>query len=311
MKFSIVIPVYNVEKYINRCLDSIIDQTYHNYEVIIVNDGTKDNSQNIIDKFCKKDQRFKSFMKENGGLSDARNYGIKYVTGDYIIFIDSDDYIEKDLLFMLNKIVENEKPDIIRYNLNIVDEDGKLINKNSDIKDSGDIVKNILSNRFIEPSWLYAYNKEFYINNNFTFPVSKIHEDFYLTLLILDKAKNIKILNYNGYNYVQRSNGIMGNSNYEKTKKYVQDFYEHNKYHNKVVTNKYILSYSNRSLIFKLAELKPKDLDKYLNKIKNDGVLKKLKSLNYKELLVNIYIYLFPRQFICKLKTEKEKKYGC
>ena len=82
MKFSIVIPVYNVEKYIDKCLNSIINQTYKNFEVIIVNDGTKDNSQQIIDEYVKKDNRFKSYKKENGGLSDARNYGIKYATGD-------------------------------------------------------------------------------------------------------------------------------------------------------------------------------------------------------------------------------------
>lgn len=307
MKFSIVVPVYNVEKYIPKCLDSIINQTYSNFEVIIVNDGTKDNSQDIIDKFCEKDVRFKSYIKENGGLSDARNYGVKYVTGDYIIFVDSDDYIEKELLLKLNEIIKKEKVDIIRYNLNVVDEEGNLINKNDDIKEDRDILKNILLNKFVEPAWLYAYNKDFYLNNKFYFPVGKIHEDFHLTLLILDKAKSIKVLNYNGYNYVQRSSGIMGNNNYERTKKYVEDFYEHNKYHNQVINNKYILSYSNRSLIFKLSELRKDDLDKFLDKIKSDRVINNLKSLNYKQFLVNIYIYLFPKRFIYNLRKNKEK----
>lgn len=307
MKFSIIIPVYNVEKYIKKCLESITNQTYSNFEAIIVNDGTKDNSQNIIDEFCKKDSRFKSYIKENGGLSDARNYGVKHATGDYIIFVDSDDYIEKNLLLNLNNIIEQDKIDIIRYNLNVVDEEGNLIKKNDSIKQTGDFIKNILSNRFVEPAWLYAYNKNFYLKNKFSFPKGKIHEDFYLTLLILDKAKSIKILNYNGYNYVQRDSGIMGNSNYEKTKKYVRDFFEHNKYHNKNIKNKYILSYSNRSLIFKLSELNKEDLDDYLNKIKENGVIKKIKALNYKELLVNIYISLFPKQFISKLRKKKVK----
>lgn len=307
MKFSIIIPVYNVEKYIRKCLDSIINQTYSNFEVIIVNDGTKDNSQSIIDEFCEKDSRFKSYIKENGGLSDARNYGVKYATGDYIIFLDSDDFIEKDLLLNLNEIINQDKTDIIRYNLNIVDEDGNLIKKNDNIKKSGDLIKNILLNRFVEPAWLYAYNRDFYLENKFSFPKGKIHEDFYLTLLILDKAKNVKILNYNGYNYVQRTSGIMGNSDYEKTKKYVSDFYEHNTYHNRNIINKHILSYSNRSLIFKLSELKEEELNDYLNKIKENKILKKIKPLNYKELLVNIYIYLFPKQFISKLRKHKVK----
>ena len=97
MKFSIVIPVYNVEKYIDKCLKSIINQTYDNFEVIVVNDGSPDNSQVIIDKYVKKDKRFKSYEKKNGGLSDARNYGLEYISGDYLLFIDSDDNIEKDL----------------------------------------------------------------------------------------------------------------------------------------------------------------------------------------------------------------------
>ena len=106
MKFSIIIPVYNVEAYISKCLDSIKNQSYDNYEVIIVNDGTKDNSVNVIDKYLS-DNRFKLYNKENGGLSSARNYGIKYVTGDYILFIDSDDYIERDLLNNFNNILKN------------------------------------------------------------------------------------------------------------------------------------------------------------------------------------------------------------
>ena len=94
MKFSIVIPVYNVEGYIEKCLNSIKIQTYSNFEVIIVNDGSPDNSEKKIKTFLK-DKRFKYYKKENGGLSDARNYGIKYTTGDYLLFVDSDDYIDK------------------------------------------------------------------------------------------------------------------------------------------------------------------------------------------------------------------------
>ena len=85
MKFSIIIPVYNVEKYIDRCLSSIVNQSYKNYEVIIVNDGTKDNSLKIIEKYTKKYDNFTLYNKKNGGLSDARNYGLKYVKGDYFV----------------------------------------------------------------------------------------------------------------------------------------------------------------------------------------------------------------------------------
>ena len=90
---SIIVPVYNVEKYLDRCLNSLVKQKLDNYEVIVVNDGTKDNSQKIIDRYVKKYPKvFRSYIKKNGGLSDARNYGLKYAKGKYISFIDADDY---------------------------------------------------------------------------------------------------------------------------------------------------------------------------------------------------------------------------
>ena len=96
-RLSVVVPVYNVEKYLDKCLDSLVNQEIDDYEVIVVNDGTKDNSQLIIDKYAKDYPNIvKSYIKENGGLSDARNYGIKYASGEYITFLDSDDYIEYD-----------------------------------------------------------------------------------------------------------------------------------------------------------------------------------------------------------------------
>ena len=117
MKFSIIVPVYNVEKYLKKCLDSIIDQTYKNYEVIVVNDGSPDNSQAIIEEYKKNyPNKIKAYNKQNGGLSDARNFGLQYTTGDYVIFVDSDDYVKNDMLEVLNNnIKENE--DVIGYPL--------------------------------------------------------------------------------------------------------------------------------------------------------------------------------------------------
>ena len=92
-KVSIVVPIYKVEKYLRRCVDSIINQTYRNLEIILVDDGSPDKCGQIIDEYKEKDSRIISLHKKNGGLSDARNYGMKYVTGEYIFFLDSDDYI--------------------------------------------------------------------------------------------------------------------------------------------------------------------------------------------------------------------------
>ena len=97
IKVSVIVPVYNVEDYLARCLDSLVNQTLKEIEIIVVNDGSPDNSQKIIDKYAKKYLNIKAYKKENGGLSDARNYGIKKANGEYIAFIDSDDFVTTDM----------------------------------------------------------------------------------------------------------------------------------------------------------------------------------------------------------------------
>ena len=98
---SIIVPIYNVEKYLRQCLDSIMNQTYQNFECLLINDGSPDNSANICREYVDKDSRFKYFEKENGGVSSARNLGIEYSKGEYITFIDSDDWVDSDYLELL------------------------------------------------------------------------------------------------------------------------------------------------------------------------------------------------------------------
>ena len=115
-KYSIIIPVYNTEAYLKKCLDSIINQTYKDFEIIVVNDGTKDNSQDIIDMYVDKYECVKSIVQENQGLSVARNNGIKKARGKYFLVLDSDDYFEKGLLEELNKELEkNGDVDLMRF----------------------------------------------------------------------------------------------------------------------------------------------------------------------------------------------------
>ena len=114
MKISVIVPVYNVEKYISKCLDSLVNQTLEDIEIIVVNDGSPDNSQRIIDEYVKKySNKIKSYIKENGGLSDTRNFGLKYAKGDYISFVDSDDWLDYDALEKMYNIAEKEKSDIV------------------------------------------------------------------------------------------------------------------------------------------------------------------------------------------------------
>ena len=113
---TIIVPVYNVEKYLKKCIDSLVNQTYKNLEIILVNDGSTDNSPNICDESSKADKRVKVIHKENGGLSDARNTGIAVARGDYITFLDSDDYAELLMIERAMKVVKKTNPDIVIWN---------------------------------------------------------------------------------------------------------------------------------------------------------------------------------------------------
>lgn len=273
-KFSIIIPVYNVEKYIKRCLDSVFNQTEKDYEVIVVNDGTCDNSMEIV-----KGYNVKIINQKNQGLSAVRNNGVKRAKGEYIIFLDSDDYLEKNTLREINKLLNNN-PDLVRYQIREVFEDGKKI----DYAESGfqnksgeEAFKLISKYHFVENAWCYAIKRKYYVNEKFQFRDGTYHEDFGLMPLIIMKAKVVNATPYIGYNYVQRNGSIMNNSDYEKTKKKVDDFYLHYKYLKQEIlktnlNSKVFRSFIANSLIIKICELNGKDYKFYKHKLKGDKV---------------------------------------
>lgn len=156
LKISVIVPVYNVEKYLKQCLDSIVNQTYKNLEIIIVNDGTKDNSMKIVEEYLQ-DKRIKVINKENGGLSSARNIGIKEATGDYISFIDSDDYISLNMYEDLVKNINGE--DIIIFNYSRLDDKTKKIVKNKYIKNNKMIILDKKLNYLYSRIELVCWNK--------------------------------------------------------------------------------------------------------------------------------------------------------
>lgn len=273
-KFSIIVPVYNVEKYLKKCLDSIKNQTYKDYEVIIVNDGTKDNSMDIAKKYD-----FKIINQKNQGLSVARNTGVKNATGKYLLFVDSDDYIEKDLLKELNKSLKNN-PDLVRFQIKEVYEDNNEIEYPEEAfqdKSGVEAFSMISKYHFVENAWAYLYKKEFYEKNNFKFKEGTIHEDFGIVPLIIMKANIVNSINYLGYNYLQRSGSIMSQKNYEKTKKKVNDFYNHYLYLideiNKTdLDSRVFKSFISNSLIIKICELNNKDYKEYKKLLKKEHV---------------------------------------
>lgn len=289
-KFSIIIPVYNVERYIGKCLESVKNQTFKDYEVIIVNDGTQDNSMKIAEKYP-----FTIINQENQGLSVARNRGVKEATGDYLIFLDSDDYWEKSLLKELSESIKNA-PDLVRFQVKQIDEN----NNCTYYKEKGfaglsgeDAFNKIVKYHFVENAWAYCIKRKYWLKNKFQFAKGKFHEDFGIIPLVIIKANKINSIEYVGYNYFQRSNSIMNNDNYEKTKRKVSDFYQHYLFLkeeiNKTSFNKQVfMSFIANSLIIKITELNNPLYKEYktmlkkaqvYNDILDDTVSRKLKKI--------------------------------
>ena len=205
IKVSVIVPVYNVEEYLERCLDSLVNQTLKETEIIVVNDGTKDNSQEIIDKYKEKYSNIKSYIKENGGLSDARNYGIKKASGDYLAFIDSDDYIDKFMLEKMWNKANKEKLDIVVCNsINIYD-DNHMIEIKSNNNYSEDTIKNYL----ISPPMACTRICKRTLFEKIEFKKNIYYEDLELTPKLVKQTKKIDFLDEGLYYYYQRTGSIM------------------------------------------------------------------------------------------------------
>lgn len=239
-KISIIVPVYNVYEYIDKCLKSLINQEYDDYEVIVVNDGTKDNSQEIIDKYVKDyPSLVKSYIKENGGLSSARNYGINKAEGKYLLFVDSDDYIEPYTLSKLSTYIDNDKSDIYVFNMNIVG-NGQVIKKDTFNKNIDNINKRyIISN----PSACNKLiKKELFTKNNILFMENVYYEDLATMPIFGSLTDNITFIDETFYNYYKREDSIMNKIEYkpkmdtifdvlDNTKKYlIKDYKEEIEY---------------------------------------------------------------------------------
>lgn len=210
---SVIVPVYNVEKYIHRCVDSILAQTYTNLEIILVDDGSPDNCPAICDEYAKKDSRIKVIHKENSGLSSARNAGLDIATGDYIGFIDSDDYIASDMYKKLYKsIIENDS-DMAICNYEFVNEQGKSLNNNMPVPNGVYSAKEALAFLQIDNygAFVSACNRLFSKNlfDNFRFPIGKLNEDNFTAYQLIYRCGNIVMLSEPLYSYLQHSDSIM------------------------------------------------------------------------------------------------------
>ncbi len=289
-KFSIIIPVYNVEKYLDKCLSSVFNQTEKEFEVIVVNDGTKDNSMAIAKKYP-----VKIITQKNQGLSVARNTGVKKAQGDYLIFLDSDDYLEKDLLKKISSSLKNN-PDLVRFQIQEVTDNGEKTTYPEDPfenKSGEEAFELITKYHFVENAWCYAIKRDYYEKEKFSFKPATIHEDFGLIPLVIIKATTVNSISYIGYNYLKRQGSIMNNNNYEKTLKKVKDTYNHYQYLIKEINktnlnSKIFKSFIANNLILKICELNNKDYKNYkklllkekvYNNILTDTLPRKIKKL--------------------------------
>ena len=210
---SIIVPIYNVEEYLNRCLDSIVAQDYSDYEVLLIDDGSKDSSEDICLSYLEKYNNFYYYYKENGGLSDARNYGLNFAKGEYICFVDSDDYLREDYLSKLIDKAIQEKSDIVicdyydKYDNHEVIRKGK-VNKNN----------NIIKDYLLSPpnAWNKLYKKTLFTKNNIRYPKGLFYEDLATTPILLTKARKISYIDEALYYYVQRQGSIMNQTSYNK-----------------------------------------------------------------------------------------------
>ena len=195
---TIIIACYNIEKYIEKCLVSISNQTYNNIEVLMIDDGSKDNTSDFLKKFEKKDNRFKYLNKVNGGLSDARNFGLKHANGSYICFIDGDDYIENDYVELLYNDIVTNKSDVSVCYFNRVYDDKVNINKIS--KEKYNMIKH-------PAAWNKMYNRKYFNTLEFKKGIWYEDLDFFSKLLLLNPK--ISIVEKPLYNYIQNSSSIM------------------------------------------------------------------------------------------------------
>lgn len=304
-KVSIIIPVYNTGKHIKRCLNSIVNQTKKiDLEVIIINDGSTDNSENIVKQYIENHKEvlnIKYYSKKNEGVAQTRNFGIEKATSDYIMFIDSDDYIESRTLEILEKYIEQDI-DLIKFKLQRVDENDNVVEEvNGPVFDkiTGQEAFNKLYGEdvLLDSPCVYVIKKKLFTENNFKFQRT-YHEDFGLIPFIILTAKTVISIPEYLYKYVQAPDSITRTEDYEKTIKKMEDVLFH--YDNMLktieildleeITKENVKIYYTNAIILKLRELKKETQNHYIKKIQKRKMYKNIKPRNLKQLIKRLLL---------------------
>ena len=339
MELSIIVPIYKVEKQLEQCIKSILNQSFTNFELILVDDGSPDMCGHICDEYEKKDSRIKVIHKKNGGLSDARNAGLDIALGKYIGFVDSDDIIHPQMYEKLYNCINKSNLDIVQCKfkrfksieeININISDSELNFKEYNSQDA--IIDLIDNNKINVNAWNKLYKRELFQNERY--PKGKIHEDEFLTYKLIYNSSKIGYIDEELYYYYENNNGIMNGSNILKRLDRIEALEERSSFFlnngNKDLYNK-----SNTALFFALNKLyfifkRNKQLRKeeqYINLLKDkiiktasilsDNVylskqnIKIVNLINKRKVFINIYYiqnWLLSIFYRFRNKINKHKK---
>lgn len=211
IEISVIIPVYNSEKYIVKCLDSLKAQSMKEIEVIIINDGSTDRTKDLIEEYQNDHQlKIRLYSRENAGQAAARNFGVLQAEGRYIAFMDSDDYVEMDYLQQLYQTAKDHQSEVVTCGYRSVKPDGTVLQTTS-VSSFATVADYGRPGMFVV--WAKLFLKDFLLRNHFQFPEGgKIYEDVPFSLETKFKGKNVKAISYIGYNYVQHESSTMSSS---------------------------------------------------------------------------------------------------
>jgi glycosyltransferase involved in cell wall biosynthesis len=227
MLFSIIIPVYDVEAYLARAVDSVIGQDYkYPFEIILTDDGSRDASGRICDEYAQKDSRIRVIHKANGGLSSARNAGLDVCIGEYVVFLDSDDWLERDFLSRISGVVLSNRVDLIGFFLRYFAENGSIVEKRTDYL-FGQVLR---AEEFFGFDWFspsactYVWKRKILEENKIRFFEGIFHEDVLFTNHVKCLVKTCWFLDYFGYNYFQRTDSTTNKKSLTHMKKRLNDY---------------------------------------------------------------------------------------
>lgn len=306
VKYSILIPVYNGAKYIEKCLDSALEQDYKNYEVIVINDGSTDETEDIIKKYHSPKLRY--YYQDNEGVSNTRNKAVSYAKGEFFTFLDSDDYLTKDALTIIDAKIDSDI-DLLSFNICVVNKYKEPIYH---------VQKPVFSNlngeqaikKFIEKTQLfdtpvsYIYRTAYFRENKFLYAPNRVHEDFGLTPLVILNAKQVMAIGHTLYYYVITDRSLTRSNNPIEIKQRAWDMLYHFDYlylninNNLQIaekTKKILNNFIALELLKKIKELKGKVLKEYLYEIKNRKILKLINQKGLKNKLLIMLTSIAPK----------------